>query len=61
MVKTLEDPGNSQMNDGCDTQILAIGSQVGVRKEYSLAVTGRLEKVGRKSTEIVKTGRVDFR
>ncbi|KHN99224.1 uncharacterized protein MAM_02922 [Metarhizium album ARSEF 1941] len=55
------EPGNTQRNDGTGTNILAIGSQSGVRKEYSLAVTGRLEKVGRKSCEIVKTGRVDFR
>lgn len=55
------EPGTPQRNDGSGTNILAIGSQQGVRKEYSLAVTGRLEKVGRKSCEIVKTGRVDFR
>lgn len=55
------EPGSPQRNDGSGTNILAIGSQAGVKKEYSLAVTGRLEKIGRKSTEIVKTGRVDFR
>ncbi|KAG8417754.1 hypothetical protein J3458_005231 [Metarhizium acridum] len=55
------DPGTSQRNDGTSTNILAIGSQTGVKKEYSLAVIGRLEKIGRKSCEIVKTGRVDFR
>jgi hypothetical protein len=55
------EPGTPQRNDGVGTNILAIGSQAGVRKEYSLAVTGKLEKVGRKSCEIVKTGRVDFR
>ncbi|TWU78985.1 hypothetical protein ED733_008248 [Metarhizium rileyi] len=55
------EPGSPQRNDGNGTNILAIGSQSGVKKEYSLAVTGRLEKVGRKSCEIVKTGRVDFR
>lgn len=53
--------GSPQRDDGNGTQILAIGSQKGVKKEYSQAVTGRLEKVGRKSCEIVKTGRVDFR
>ncbi|KAG6041082.1 hypothetical protein E4U41_006020 [Claviceps citrina] len=52
---------SSQRDDGNSTQILAIGSQKGVKQEYSHAVTGRLEKVGRKSCEIVRTGRVDFR
>ncbi|KAH0599655.1 hypothetical protein MHUMG1_02444 [Metarhizium humberi] len=55
------EPGTSQRNDATSTNILAIGSQTGVKKEYSLEVIGRLEKVGRKSCEIVKTGRVDFR
>ncbi|KAK2592936.1 hypothetical protein QQS21_009343 [Conoideocrella luteorostrata] len=55
------EPGSPQKDDSNGTQILAIGSQKGVQKEYSSAVTGRLEKVGRKSCEIVKTGRVDFR
>ncbi|KAG5983595.1 hypothetical protein E4U55_007765 [Claviceps digitariae] len=55
--------GSSSHNrdDGNGIQILAIGSQKGVKKEYSQAVTGRLEKVGRKSCEIVTTGRVEFR
>lgn len=55
------EPGNTQRDECLGTQILAIGSQNGVKKEYSLAVTGRLEKVGRKSCEIAKTDRVDFR
>ncbi|KAG6012048.1 hypothetical protein E4U54_007763 [Claviceps lovelessii] len=51
----------SHRDDGNNIQILAIGSQKGVKKEYSQAVIGRLEKIGRKSCEIVKTGRVEFR
>lgn len=42
-------------------QILAIGSQRGVKKEYSSAINGLLEKLGVKSSGISRSGRLDFR
>lgn len=42
-------------------QILAIGSQKGVKKEYSLAITGRLERLGSKSSDLGRADIVDFR
>lgn len=42
-------------------QILALSSQNGVNKDYSQAIINKLEKIGGKNCEIVKTGRVDFR
>ncbi|KAG6009789.1 hypothetical protein E4U21_001219 [Claviceps maximensis] len=52
---------SSQSDGGNGIQILAIGSQAGVKKEYSQAITGRLENACRKSCDIVRTGRVEFR
>ncbi|ODA77512.1 hypothetical protein RJ55_07141 [Drechmeria coniospora] len=43
------------------SQILAIGSQVGVKKEYSDAITGQLEKLGSKSSHLGRADRLDFR
>ncbi|KAH7320246.1 hypothetical protein B0I35DRAFT_232221 [Stachybotrys elegans] len=42
-------------------QILAIGSQRGVSKEFSASVTAELEVLGIESTGISRTGRLDFR
>lgn len=56
-----KEPNRWQKDDGSRTQILAIGPQRGVEKKYSLAMIGRLEEVGRKSCEVSKTDRVDFR
>ncbi|KAG5951966.1 hypothetical protein E4U53_001916 [Claviceps sorghi] len=52
---------SSRTDDGSGIQILAIGSQKGVSKEYLQGVTCRLEKGGMKLSQIVKPGRVDFR
>ncbi|KAG6263357.1 hypothetical protein E4U49_002405 [Claviceps purpurea] len=52
---------SSHRGDKNDVQILALGSQNGVDKEYSQAITTRLEKVGGKNCETIKTGRVNFR
>ncbi|RCI14439.1 hypothetical protein L249_6088 [Ophiocordyceps polyrhachis-furcata BCC 54312] len=50
-----------QKGEGKIHQILAIGSQTGVKKEYSLAITGQLERLGSKSTNLGRADRVDFR
>ncbi|PHH77586.1 hypothetical protein CDD80_472 [Ophiocordyceps camponoti-rufipedis] len=50
-----------QKGEGKIHQILAIGSQTGVKKEYSLAITGQLERLGSKSTDVGRADRVDFR
>ncbi|KAG5974478.1 hypothetical protein E4U58_002938 [Claviceps cyperi] len=52
---------SSHRGDKNDVQILALGSQNGVNKEYSQTIANRLEKVGGKNCETVKTGRVNFR
>lgn len=55
------DPESPQFGDGRVHQILAIGSQQGVKKEYSSAITGRLEKLGSKSSDLGRADRLDFR
>jgi len=42
-------------------QILCIGAQAGVKKEYLSAISGQLEKLGTKSSGISRSGRLDFR
>ncbi|UNI19800.1 hypothetical protein JDV02_005951 [Purpureocillium takamizusanense] len=54
-------PESPQFGDGRVHQILAIGSQQGVKKEYSSAITGRLEKLGSKSSVLGRADRLDFR
>ncbi|PNY29241.1 Uncharacterized protein TCAP_00832 [Tolypocladium capitatum] len=54
-------PDGPQGCDGNVNQILAIGSQKGIKKEYSLAITGRLEKLGSKSSGLGRADRLDFR
>lgn len=41
--------------------ILAIGAQPGVRKEFSAAITGQVEKLGDKSSGLSRSGRLDIR
>ncbi|KAG5959302.1 hypothetical protein E4U56_005052 [Claviceps arundinis] len=52
---------SSHRGDKNGVQILALGSQNGVNKDYSQAIINKLEKIGGKNCEIVKTGRVNFR
>ncbi|KAK2671863.1 hypothetical protein RAB80_011942 [Fusarium oxysporum f. sp. vasinfectum] len=42
-------------------QILAIGAQRGVKRDYTCAVTGQLEKLGTKCNGMSRSGRLDFR
>ncbi|PHH85281.1 hypothetical protein CDD83_658 [Cordyceps sp. RAO-2017] len=55
------EPDSPQKGEGKIHQILAIGSQKGVKKEYSLSITGQLERLGSKSSELARADRVDFR
>lgn len=55
------DHGGSQLSEGRVHQILAIGSQQGVRKEYSSAITARLERLGSQSSSVGCADRLDFR
>ncbi|KAF5024044.1 hypothetical protein F66182_3892 [Fusarium sp. NRRL 66182] len=50
-------PGSSHRVD----QIVAIGAQRGVKKDYASAITGRLEKLGAKASGMSRSGRLDFR
>ncbi|KAM0556025.1 hypothetical protein ACHAPJ_006006 [Fusarium lateritium] len=42
-------------------QILAIGAQRGVKRDYASVVTGQLEKLGTKQSGMSRSGRLDFR
>ncbi|KAI8272463.1 hypothetical protein K4K59_011252 [Colletotrichum sp. SAR11_240] len=56
------DPGGSpRKNDHRIDQILAIGSQKGVKKTFVSSITSQLEKLGTKSNGISRTGKLDFR
>lgn len=55
------EPGSPRANNRRMDQILAIGSQKGVRKEYSSAIVGLLDKLGSKRSGMSRSGRLDFR
>ncbi|OHE90826.1 hypothetical protein CORC01_13870 [Colletotrichum orchidophilum] len=56
------EPGGSPRKDNRRIdQILAIGSQRGVKKTFVSGVTSQLEKLGTKSSGVSRTGRLDFR
>lgn len=55
------EPDSPSKGEGNIQQILAIGSQKGVKKEYSLAITGQLERLGSKSSDLGRADIVDFR
>lgn len=55
------DPDGDFENDRRMDQILAIGTQRGVRKVYASAITGQLEKLGTKASGMSRSGRLDFR
>ncbi|OBS22391.1 hypothetical protein FPOA_08728 [Fusarium poae] len=54
-------PNGSQGSCHRIDQILAIGAQRGVRRDYTSAVTGQLEKLGTKQNGVSRSGRLDFR
>lgn len=58
--------GDSETHDGKSTGktadlILAIGCQKGVKREFSSALTGQIEKLGTKSNGMSRSGRLDIR
>lgn len=55
------EPGSPRPNNHRMDQILAIGSQHGVKREYSSNVVGLLSKLGFKSSGMCRSGRLDFR
>lgn len=55
------EPGSPRANDRRMDQILAVGSQRGVKKEYSSAILGQLDKLGGKRSGMSRSGRLDFR
>jgi hypothetical protein len=55
------EPGSPRSNSRRTDQILAIGSQKTVKKEYSSAIIGLLDKLGSKSSGVSRSGRLDFR
>lgn len=55
------EPNSSQGSCHRIDQILAIGAQRGVKRDYTSAVTGQLEKLGTKNNGMSRSGRLDFR
>lgn len=55
------EPGSPRANNRRMDQILAIGSQQGVKKPYSSAIIGLLDKLGSKKSGMSRSGRLDFR
>lgn len=55
------EPGSPRANKRRMDQILAVGSQRSVKKEFSSSVVGLLEKLGTKQSGMSRSGRLDFR
>jgi hypothetical protein len=55
------EPGSPRKDNRKIDQILAIGAQRGVKKDYQCAITGQLEKLGTKPSGVSRSGRLDFR
>ncbi|KAF4982788.1 hypothetical protein FZEAL_1640 [Fusarium zealandicum] len=55
------DSDNNHENNRRVDQILAIGAQRGVKKDYASAITGQLENLGSKPSGMSRSGRLDFR
>lgn len=55
-----ETPGGKSSEKAADL-ILAIGCQKGVKREFLLALTGQIEKLGSKSSGLSRSGRLDLR
>ncbi|KAJ4190855.1 hypothetical protein NW755_005066 [Fusarium falciforme] len=60
IFRETDSDGTRETNRRVD-QILAIGAQRGVKKNYASAITGQLEKLGTKSSGMSRSGRLDFR
>lgn len=55
------EPGSPRTNNHRMDQILAVGSQQGVDREYSSKIVGLLSKLGFKDSGMNRSGRLDFR
>ena len=55
------EPGSPRKDNRRVDQILAIGSQTDVKRDYSMAIVGQLERIGNKSSGLSRSGRLDFR
>jgi hypothetical protein len=55
------EPGSPRKDNRRIDLIFAVGAQRGVKKEYSSAITGQLEKLGTKPSGVSRSGRLDFR
>lgn len=55
------EPGSPRTDNRRMDQILAIGSQKSVKKEYSSVIVGLLDKLGCKKSGMSRSGRLDFR
>ncbi|ROT42346.1 hypothetical protein SODALDRAFT_13209 [Sodiomyces alkalinus F11] len=55
------DPGSPRTDHRRIDQVLAIGSQRGIKKSYLSGISNQLEKLGKKSGEVSRSGRLDFR
>ena len=55
------EPGSPRKDNRRMDQILAIGSQRVVKRDYASAIIGQLEKLGTKSSGLTRSGRLDFR
>ncbi|KAF9870530.1 gastric mucin-like protein [Colletotrichum karsti] len=61
IFRDAEPGGSPRKNNHRIDQILAIGSQKGVKKTFVSSITCQLEKLGTKSSGISRTGKLDFR
>jgi hypothetical protein len=55
------EPGSPRKDNRRVDQIIAIGSQRDVGREYSVSIMGQLENLGKKSSGLTRSGRLDFR
>lgn len=55
------EPGSPRKNNRRMDQVLAVGSQKAIKKDYSLAIVGLLDKLGTKKSGMRRSGRLDFR
>lgn len=55
------EPGSPRNDNRKMDQILAIGSQKGVERDFSATITGQLEKLGTKPSGLSRSGKLDFR
>lgn len=55
------DSGSPRTDNRRIDQVLAIGSQRGIKKSYLSGISSQLERLGKKPGEVSRSGRLDFR